>query len=279
MGYLAVSVVTMVFNGMVLKWGETKGQNRLAVMSVNYLFASVGTASVWMVQGGGMPSGLTLLLGPLGGIFYGTGLFLWMVAIAKSGLGTSTAAMRISVIWPTLLSIVLFSEIPSLVQAGGIAFALLSIGMLAWANQKAERHTGQKGWPWLVAVFVVTGAIGVVLKIFTEVGDVNEKMAFLALAFSAAAVLSWAGVLVRPAAINGDDVVRGVVFGGGNMLTNASLLKALEMLPGTVAFPLNNSGVIVLTALVGRLVWKERAGLWGNAAIVAAAVSIVLISR
>ena len=79
MGYLAVSVVTMVFNGMVLKWGETEGQNRLAVMSVNYLFASLGTASVWMVQGGGMPSPLTLLLGPLGGIFYGTGLFLWIV--------------------------------------------------------------------------------------------------------------------------------------------------------------------------------------------------------
>ena len=133
MGYLAVSVVTMVFNGMVLKWGETEGQNRLAVMSVNYLFASLGTASVWMVQGGGMPSPLTLLLGPLGGIFYGTGLFLWMVAIAKSGLGTSTAAMRISVIWPTLLSIVLFSEIPSLVQTAGIAFAILSIGMLASA--------------------------------------------------------------------------------------------------------------------------------------------------
>ena len=126
---------------------------------------------------------------------------------------------------------------------------------------------------------MVTGAIGVVLKIFTEVGDMNEKMAFLALAFSAAAVLSWAGVLARPAAISGDDVVRGVVFGGGNMLTNASLLKALETLPGTVAFPLNNSGVIVLTAMVGGLVWKERPGRWGQAAIAAAAISIVLISR
>ena len=278
MVYLFISVVTMVFNGMVLKWGETQGQNRVAVMSINYLFASLGTAGVWMMYNGYLPSPSTLLLGPLAGIFYGVGLFLWMVAISKSGLGTSTAAMRISVIWPTLLSIVFFSEIPSMVQALGIAFALASIAMLTRANRRVNHHTGESGWPWLVSVFVATGGIGVLLKIFTELGRVEEKMAFLALAFSAAALLSWSSMLVLREKIARGDVLRGVMFGGGNMLTNATLLKALETVPGTVAFPLNNSGVIVLTAVVSVLVWKEKPGGWGYAAISTAAASIVLIS-
>lgn len=278
MAYLLFSVVTMVFNGMVLKWGETRGQNRLAVMSFNYLFASLGTASIWMVQNGGLPSGTTLLLGPTAGIFYGVGLFLWMVAISKSGLGTSTAAMRISVVWPTLLSILLFSEIPSRLQGAGIGFALVSIGLLTKGNRGAKQTDGDSGWPWLVAVFLVTGGIGVVLKIFIELGHGEERMAFLALAFSTAAVLSWGAMLVKRAPIGGGDVLRGVLFGGGNMLTNMSLLMALESLPGTVAFPLNNSGVIVLTTLVGVLLWQEKPGRWGYGAIAAAVVSIILIS-
>lgn len=274
MAYIVISVVTMVFNGMVLKWGETRGQNRLAVMSFNYLFASLGTASVWMLQNGGLPSRTTLLLGPAAGIFYGVGLFLWMVAISRSGLGTSTAAMRISVVWPTLLSIALFGEIPSVSQGTGIALTLIAIGLMT----KANWGSGNGGWPWLVAVFLVTGGIGVLLKIFIELGHGQERMAFLALAFSAAAVLSWGAMLVKKAPIRGGDVLRGVMFGAGNMLTNASLLKALEDLPGTVAFPLNNSGVIVLTALMGVVLWKEQPGPWGYGAITAAVVSIVLIS-
>ena len=278
MGYLVFSVVTMVCNGMVLKWGETRGQNRLAVMSFNYLFASVGTASLWMLQNGSMPSRITLILGPLGGIFYGVGLFIWMVAISKSGLGTSTAAMRISVIWPTLISIVIFTEVPSFMQAVGIGFALVAIAMLTKGNMGAEETAGGNGWPWLVAVFVVTGGIGVVLKIFIELGSSEEKMAFLALAFSAAALLSWSSMAVTRERIGGGDVLRGVLFGGGNMLTNATLLMALESLPGTVAFPVNNSGVIVLTAVAGVIFWKEQPGRWGYGAIAAAVISIVLIS-
>jgi drug/metabolite transporter (DMT)-like permease len=129
-----------------------------------------------------------------------------------------------------------------------------------------------------VAVFLVTGAIGVVLKIFIELGHGEEKMAFLGLAFSAAAVISWGTMLIKRAPVGGGDVLRGVLFGGGNMLTNISLLKALESLPGTVAFPLNNSGVIVLTALMGVLFWKEKPGRWGYGAIAAAVFSIILIS-
>ena len=278
MVYLFFSVVTMVLNGMVLKWGETRGQNRLAVMSFNYLFASIGTSLVWMIQDGGLPSRMTLILGPLAGIFYGVGLFLWMVAISRSGLGTSTAAMRISVVWPTLISIVFFTEIPSSIQGAGLAFALISIGMLTKANRSTKNANGERGWPWLVSVFVVTGGIGVVLKIFIELGHGQERMAFLALAFSSAALLSWGSMLGLRARFGSGDVLRGLMFGAGNMLTNASLLKALESLPGTVAFPLNNSGVIVLTALAGVLFWKEKPGQWGYGAITAAVVSIVLIS-
>lgn len=278
MGYLLFSVVTMVFNGMVLKWGETRGQNRLAVMSFNYLFATMGTAAVWMIQNGGLPSRMTLILGPSAGIFYGVGLFLWMVAIAKSGLGTSTAAMRISVVWPTLVSIVFFTEIPSSVQGMGMVFALISIGMLTKANRSMERSNGERAWPWLVSVFVVTGGIGVVLKVFIELGHGQDRMAFLALAFGSAALVSWGSMAFVRERIGRGDVLRGLMFGGGNMLTNASLLKALESLPGTVAFPLNNSGVIVLTALAGVLFWSEKPGQWGYGAIAAAVVSIVLIS-
>ena len=276
--YLSISVLAMVFNGTVLKWGETRGQNRLLVIGINYLCATAGMTALWLSQGGGLPSRTTLLLGPIGGVLYGVGLFIWMVAIARAGLGTSTAAMRLSVVWPTLLSIALFDEIPSIPQGIGIAFAFLAIAMLVPGQRGNENEHGQRGWPWLVWVFVFTGGIGVVLKIFTEVEDVAENSAFLALAFGTAGVLAWGAVLGRSWRAGKEDVLRGVLFGVGNMVTNVTLLMALESVPGTVAFPLNNSGIIVLTTLAGVLIWKEKPGAWGYAAIGAASLAIVLIS-
>ncbi len=278
MVYLLISVLAMVFNGAVLKWGETRGQNRRLVLSINYLCATGGMALLWLAQGGGVPGRVTWVLGPAGGVFYGVGLFLWMVAIARVGLGTSTAAMRLSVVWPTLLSIALFSEIPSILQGTGIGFALAAIGLLAYAQRRGRGEHAERGWPWLVSVFLVTGGIGVVLKIFVEVGEPDEKTALLALAFGTAGLIGWGSLLARPGSFHGEDVLRGVLFGIGNMVTNGTLLKALETVPGAIAFPLNNSGIIVLTAAAGVLMWKEKPGGWGYASIAAAALAIVLIS-
>jgi drug/metabolite transporter (DMT)-like permease len=280
MTYLVLAVLVQVAMASLLKIGELYQQDRLVVMGFNYLFAGFIAAGVWAVQGSGVPGVPTLVLGPVAGFFYAAGLFLWMGAIGAAGLGTSTTALRLAVLWPTLLSLLAFGERPSASQLGGIALTFGVLGLLGAQSLRVSRmRPGQGAFGWLLATFVFNGGVGICQKLFIEWGRPVEKAALLALIFSTAALICGAAVLRRHRRLRGGDVLRGLAFGFGNVCSNGLLLLGLERVPGVVAFPFSGVGLIALTALSGVLLWRERPGLYGSAAIALAGVAIVLMVR
>jgi drug/metabolite transporter (DMT)-like permease len=278
--FLVLAVTVQVLMGLLLKVGELYQQDRLVVMGCNYLFGALIAAGVWAAQGTGLPSAATLALGPVGGFFYAAGLLLWMGAIAAAGLGTSTAALRLSVLWPTLLSLLAFGERPALPQLAGIALTFGVLGLLGASSVRRSRAVpGQGGFAWLVSTFVLNGGTGITQKLFTEWSPATEKMALLTLIFGSAAVLSGAAVLARRRRLRRGDVLRGAAFGIGNLAANAFLLMGLERVSGAVAFPFTSVGVILLAAIAGAVLWRERPGPLGTAAIALAALALVLMLR
>ncbi|HUJ77145.1 MAG TPA: hypothetical protein VL359_19925, partial [bacterium] len=73
------------------------------------------------------------------------------------------------------------------------------------------------------------------------------------------------------------DIVLGAVFGVGNGLANIFLLEALHRVPGVIAFPIRDTGLILLVSLGGMLLWRERPGPWGAAALVLAAAAVLIM--
>ncbi|HEX9842764.1 MAG TPA: EamA family transporter [bacterium] len=280
MTYLVLAVLVQVTMASLLKIGELYRQDRLVVMGFNYLAATVVTVAAWAVQGSGVPGTATLVLGTVAGVFYAMGLFVWMGAIATVGLGTSTAALRLSVLWPTFLSLLVFGERPAPAQLTGVALTFGVLGLLAAHSLRVQRaRPGQGGLGWVLATFTINGGAGVCQKLFTELAPPVEKMALLALIFATATLVTGAPMLKGRRRLRRGDVVRGLAFGLGNVCSNTFLLMGLERVAGAVAFPFASVGTILLTSLSGIVLWRERPGLLGSAAIALAAVSVVLMLR
>lgn len=280
MFYLFLAVLAQTWNAALLKIGELYHQERLVVMGFNYIAATLGVAAIWAWQGTGAPDTVTLVLGPVGGFFWSTSLLLWMGAMARVGLATSTATLRLSVIWPTLISLTVFGEIPNLLQWGGIALTLLVLLLLGLINMRARGSAiGEGGMLWLFGMFALMGGVGITQKFFIEWGRPEDKSALLTLVFFTAALMTWGAILVRRLRLRRSDAVRGFAFGVGNVAGNFFFLVALEDVPGVVAFPVLSIGVILLASLSGVVLWKERPGRLGLLAIVLSAASIYLMAR
>ncbi len=280
--YLLLAIVGAVYIALVLKWGEARRRSRMVLMAANYLAATLITGGYTLAVHGIAPSLATLLWGSATGVIYAVSLLLWMVVIEHAGMGASTTAMRLSVVWPALTSVLVFGEVPSLWQGLGFALAGAAIVLLTVRSGLAPGASRGSGPGWLLALWVTSGGCGTFLKLFHEWGPPDQRPVFLVLMFLSAGLICWGWVAARMwragLRLHGPDLRDGLFFGVGNVVGNGFLLKSLETVPGVVAFPLRDTGVIVLVSLLGVLVWKERPGRIGTAALAIAAAAVVLLA-
>ncbi len=193
----------------------------------------------------------------------------------------ATAAMRLSVIWPTLVSLAVFGELPTAVQLAGVVLTLLVVVLLGARGVRGPPGVGgaDRRLAWLLGLFLTMGAGFSSLKVFSELSPPQDKSAMLTLLFCSAGLWCWGFIVAGRRRARRGDAARGLLFGVGNVVSNALTLLGLERVPGVVAFPLLNIGVILLASLSGIAVWRERPGRVELAAIALSALAIVLMTR
>jgi len=135
----------------------------------------------------------------------------------------------------------------------------------------------------LFILFLSGGAVDITMKTFQEsFGADNSRFLFLLLAFGISFLIGLAYVLQKGFR-TGKWPGRGTwMWGIGLGIINYGslefLLRALEQLPGTVVFPVNNISIVVLAAILGVAFWQERlsrTNLWG---LGLAIVGLILLS-
>lgn len=282
--FLAASVLCSVALGALLKVNDRRGGDRMVVISANYLVAA--GASWWAVAGQGpvSPPPVTWGLGVAGGALF-IGTFLLMAAgIRQAGLALTIAVNRLSLVVPVLVSLVFFGERPGWVWGAGMAAALAALGFSCREVGRSEGAgvKGRPGWrSWIVlsGLFLAMGGVGVVLKSAAEIhrGDPARQALFLALNFTVALLLGWGAVACRRIPVKPADVGFGLVLGVPNVMATTFLLRALRDVPATVAYPAKDLAVILLSALLGMAVWRERPGWRGRLALVLALLAVVLV--
>jgi drug/metabolite transporter (DMT)-like permease len=279
--YLLLAIFGAVYLAVVLKWSEARRRSRMTVMAANYLAATALSGGYFLWVHGVPPGPATVLWGSATGLVYAASLLLWMVVIRHAGVGASTAAMRLSVVWPALISALVFGEALSAWQGLGVALALAAVLLLALRSGLAPLALHGSGPGWLIALFVTSGMCGSFLKLFHQWGAPDEREAYLVLIFLSAGIICWGWVAWRRRRrgerLHGPDVRNGLLFGVGNVLGNGFLLKSLETVPGVLAFPLRDSACIVIVSGIGVVVWRERPGRLGTVALAAAAAAVVLM--
>lgn len=286
---LAISILASTLFSLTIKVAHRRGCTLLAVGATNYLTAALiylAASVVTLVRlGGRLPSGRSLLMGAGTGVLFVSAFVLIAELQERKGISITTAALRLSVLFPVVASLVFWGETARGVQFAGMGLAVLSLPLLGFTPQASApggaaraRAVDLIGLLVTVGLFVANGLVGVAVRLYHQVGAPEERVYFFAALFATAAVCSRLVLVLSRKKVAAPDVLPGVFLGIWNTGASFLLLVALATVPGFVAFPLQSALALVLTTAAAVLVWREKLSLAGAAGIVLAVAAAVLLN-
>jgi len=190
---------------------------------------------------------------------------------------------KLSLVAPVILGLLLFGEVATPVKILAICLTILSIILINYTSKADTEMLGvmKKYWYWPLLVFFGSGLIEITLFYAQETGKIKDAgLEFTSNLFFMAGCWGLIFLLCRRKwDLTLRDVVGGVLIGLPNFFTIYLIMKGLaDGWEGSVLFPLNNVGVIFLTAVIGILVFNERLNLLNKIGLALALISVVLIS-
>ncbi len=261
--YLAASIcgIGMMISGNVFQ--------KLEGLSFGDLFATIGGAEP-TAAGSIAFSGV---LGAFTGVFYITGLIAMQKSIEKNGPSPTAIFGRLGILIPILISILLWSEIPTLVCWIGIFVAFAALIVFNYDG-------GFKFNILLLAVWFTMGMGELMNKLFTKWCIVDYKPLFLFSIFFSAFILCtvWMVTSKEKKKITIKEAVMGLGIGIVNLSSSVFIIRALETLPSNVVYPVLCSGAILVVALASRAFFGEKLGKKGLVALGLTIISLVLVN-
>jgi len=201
----------------------------------------------------------------------------------KVGVSITTIANRMSLVIPVSAAL-FFDPNDNVTFLKIIGFILALIGIYLTSTYKGKLSFNKK-YIWLILfVFVGQGILDTVFNDSKGLLSQGDDMQFFISLFLIAGI---SGVLIlitrsisKPSKFQMKNIFWGILFGVPNFFSLFFFLKALNSpdLNSSVVFPLVSMGVVVFSALIGILLFKEKLSLNNWIGILFAAASIAAFS-
>lgn len=276
--FLILAILCSSSLALILKHGHVKNANIVLLINGNYAAASLISLVFIIFKYGFQYSIEAILFGSALGILFAVTFVLYSKSIHLAGTALATVSARLSVLIPVLLSIIIFGESPNIKMIFGFALALATLYLfyLSLKNHgpKAER-LGK--YFYLFGLLTGIGFIDFSLKIFERNFPIDEKGVFVFSIFFSAFIYTITYLIVKKISFDKGTFNLGLMLGVPNVLSIHFLLAALSVLPAIIVFPIQNIGVIVLTAIAAYLIWQEKINLYGKIAIAFGIAAILLL--
>ena len=254
---LVVSIFASTLFGLTMKYSEANRYHMKTVGASNYVVAAAIYVAASIPRG--LPSVSTVLVGLLGGVGIVSAFLLLIQLLRLKGISITTAVIRLSVLVPALLSVALWGERPTVIQAIGALLAVISLPLMGMDDPVDGRiRLNRRAIVLTVALLVANGGFMTSIRLFHEIGSDSENVQLFAVIFTTAALISAGAWALDRSGATGRSVLPGVFLGVWNSGSGFMLLLALRTLPGVVVFPLNSSLGLMLTVLIALWVWRER---------------------
>lgn len=255
---LLLAILTSALISILMRVSENYISNNISMLAINYVVCSIlaalyaGPARLLPLSQEGFP--FALILGCVGGVLFLSSFILLQWNISTNGVVLSSTFMKLGVLVPTALSVLLFHEIPTLVQVVGFVGALAAILLIHFegGGGKAASHLG------LILLLVLGGSTDFLSKIFEVFGLPALKNQFLFYIFFVALLLCIGLCVKKQQRLGKMELLFGALIGIPNYLTSRFLLLSLDTVPAVVAYPTYSVSVIVLTSCAGVLFFKEK---------------------
>lgn len=208
---------------------------------------------------------------------------LMALTAQKNGLSVASVASKMSVIIPIIFGVYVYNESAGFQKIIGIVLALVAVYLASVKSKTTINFKKNLALPLLV--FIGSGIIDTSIKyIETKYVPENGIPIFSATIFSFAFTIGIIMVVIKVVRgkfqFDPKSIIGGIGLGIVNYYSIFFLLKALntEGNESSTLFTINNVGIVMLSTLVGLLVFKEHISRKNWMGIGLAIVSIILVT-
>ncbi|MFQ3239715.1 MAG: drug/metabolite transporter (DMT)-like permease [Olleya marilimosa] len=202
----------------------------------------------------------------------------------RNGLSVASVASKMSVVIPIIFGLFFYNESLGWQKALGIVLALLAVYLASYKAKTDQRFSIKTLWLPII-LFLGSGTIDTSIKYIetTFLAD-NGIPIFSATIFFIAGVIGIgllsAKAIQKQFTFDPKSIVSGVILGVVNYYSIYTLLKALnaENFESSTIFTVNNVAIVMLTTLIGLLLFKERLLTKNWIGIGIAVLSIILVT-
>ena len=287
--FLLLCIAVSAIIGVIFKYYDYFGIDTFQAIVLNYwVCVMVGwiTQGSFPIQSGFWQEKWFPYAIVLGSIFI-VAFNIAALTFQRFGIGFTTIIQKMSLLIPVSLGILYFDEIANIGKLTGIAFALLAIVLVNLPLRKRKLKFKDTGFfitmlPLLT--FLLSGLIElIILYISKKEIAASDDTYFVSSLFAISGTL---GILVLgPLWIIGKKKLRlkevkgALVLGGFNFFSIFLLLVILDRgMEGSVLFPINNMGIVALSAVLGFFLFRERLNHYKLTGLIISIIAIALIA-
>ncbi len=285
--YLALSIICSSLLMLIFKLFEKYKVDNLQAIVVNYFVAS--TLGFWVagdaVNFSAIPSSNWFVNALVIGTLFIAIFNVMALTTQKVGISTATVANKMSVVIPVVAAVFLYNDSMPFLKIVGIVLAMLGV-YLSSRNKGGSKVEREYLYLPLI-LFVSSGFLDTTLK-YTQHWYLSESEmpVFVPTLFFIAGSLGFLFYLYRllwkKEKFQWKSVVAGIGLGIPNYGSIYFLLKTLEIkgIESSVVFPVNNMGIVALSALSALLFFKEKLSPinWIGIVVAIAAIAIIAFS-
>lgn len=211
-------------------------------------------------------------------VFYVTAL-----ASQRNGLSVTSVASKMSVVLPITFGVILYNEELGFMKIIGILLALVAV---YFTSKKEEGSlSGNKDLILPLLVFVGAGAIDTSLKFMQNFYVPIDEIAVFSshtffMAFCIGTLLIIFNVIKYKRAVKFKNIIGGIALGIPNYFSLFFIIRMLNhpTLDSSTIFTIHNVAIVIVTTLLGILIFKEKLRLKNAIGILIAIIAIVLVT-
>lgn len=283
--YLLFSILSSTAIFTLFKLFDRYQINTLQAIVINYItafFLGLGLSSKPIVPSDIIKS--DWFYGAIGlGVLFIIIFNIMAIVSQRNGLSVASVSTKMSVVIPVVFGIYMYNESTSLQKIIGILLALVAVILVSIKPKSNVRLKNNLLFPFLV--FLGSGIIDTSIKYLeTFYIEDNGIPLFSAIIFGCAGIIGITTLVFKSFKsnfkFNSLSLLGGFVLGIVNYTSIYYLLKALdhESLESSTIFTINNVAIIMLSGLVGHLLFKEKLSIKNWFGVAVAILSIILVT-
>lgn len=282
---LALSILFSSVLFVIFKYFGKFNVNNFQAITINYLAGAglgflLSPVNYSLSQLPQKPWTISAII--FGVLFIGM-FYIMAVSSQKVGVAISTVANKMSLAIPVIAGVVLYDESLGLLKLLGVIVALVSVIMVTFPSKKLNVNRKYLALPFII--FIVSGFLDTFFKYVQTHQLRDDEIAIFTSSIFLVSASVGLTIMVARRLVNGSileskSIIAGVALSIPNYFSIYFLLEALNLpnLQSTVIFPINNTGIVLLSTLLAIILFSERLSKLNWAGIGLAITSIALIT-